>query len=186
MPSSKRISDMVDVGVGGGGLLSSHEFIMDTPSATFKTSLNDMLGTQHDHDLVDIVDVSDIGGLDISVGGNWDFLKPAFKTVSLGNISGSVGLDLGVGCVFVGTVVGDVTFTLSNNSFTGSSAKNMMLVLYGGGAYTITWPSEFKWSGGVSELTLESVDGSSCDILTFVTVDNGVSWLNLGLATDVK
>lgn len=73
--------------------------------------------------------------------------------------------------------------TLTDNctlSFTGSAASvgcafTLVLRQDGTGSRTVTWPSSVDWAGGTAP-TL-STAASAVDVLTFVTIDNGTTWL---------
>lgn len=99
------------------------------------------------------------------------------ETVSaLGNVSGSVSLNLANGNVFSATLTGATTF-----SFTGAaSGKACSIALYlsqdATGSRAVTWPasSTLKWAGGAAP-TLTTT-ASALDILVFETINGGTTW----------
>lgn len=80
-------------------------------------------------------------------------------------------IDLNLGGSFSKTVVGNVTFTVSNVPSTGFVA-GFFLVLTNGGVGTITWWSGVKWAKGIAP----SLTVAGRDRLMFVTEDGGATW----------
>jgi hypothetical protein len=79
-------------------------------------------------------------------------------------------IDLSVGNVFTKTISSSTTFTITGVPQGKSTMFN--LVLTNGGSRTITWPASVKWTAG-SPPTLTS---SGIDVLTFLTIDGGITW----------
>lgn len=105
----------------------------------------------------------------------------SLKTNMLGNISGSVSINISNGNYVTGTVVGAVTSLI----FTGQSSSNtsgFILKLTNGGAYSFAWPTSVKWPSG----TAPTLTSSGIDILTFITDDNGVTWRGVLSMADSK
>lgn len=74
----------------------------------------------------------------------------------------SVTLNLTTSNNFVHTVTEATTFTVTAN--TGNSFQLGTLVLTNGGAFTVTWPSSFKWADGAPPSLMES----GIDVITFL------------------
>jgi hypothetical protein len=91
-------------------------------------------------------------------------------------ISGNaLTLDLATTNIFNVALNADVT-TLTFSNVAGSGATSLTLVLTADGTpRTITWPGSVKWPGGTGP-TLTSTNGKR-DVLTFVTLDGGTTWL---------
>lgn len=76
-----------------------------------------------------------------------------------------------------------VDMTLDNSptlTFTGSAASvacgfTLILRQDGTGSRTVTWPASVDWPGGTAPTLTTAASG--VDVLTFVTVDNGTTWL---------
>lgn len=79
----------------------------------------------------------------------------------------SVTMDLTVSNNFIHVVTGATTFTITAKDDSGFQLGT--LILYNGGAYTITWPSSFRWADG----TPPSLVSSGADVITFFTADKG-------------
>jgi hypothetical protein len=125
-------------------------------------------------------EITDLGTIAVAVTAPWTFTTPAFQISALGNISGTAALNLANGCFFTCTVTGAVTLSVTG-TLTGISAKNLAVVIVNGGT-NITWSSVFKFPAGEAPtLTIEGTD-----IITFVTINNGTTWLNMGQVLDVK
>ena len=82
----------------------------------------------------------------------------------------SVSLDLTAANNFTHAVAADTTFTVTAHA--DSSFQLGTLVLTNGGAFTVTWPSSFKWAGG----TPPRLMASGIDVITFFTVDGGTMY----------
>lgn len=101
-----------------------------------------------------------------------------------GNSGSSETIDLSDGNVH--------TITLDDNcvlSFTGATngfacSFTLIVTQDSGGGNTITWPGSVVWNGG-TEPTLTST-GDAVDVFTFLTTDNGASWLGFTAAQDMS
>lgn len=93
------------------------------------------------------------------------------------NAIGSIGggtqdIDLESGNVVSGTVdTSTTTFTFSNPPASGT-AGSFKLFLTNGGSQTVNWPASVNWAGG----TTPTLTNSGVDILTFTTIDGGITW----------
>lgn len=79
----------------------------------------------------------------------------------------SVNIDLTISNNFIHVVTGATTFTITAKDDSGFQLGT--LILYNGGAYTVTWPSSFIWADG----TPPSLVSSGADVITFFTADKG-------------
>lgn len=100
---------------------------------------------------------------------------------ALGNVSGTISINLPLSNYFIATSTGATTWTFDNVS-TGTIVTSFILKLINGGAYTQIWPSTVKWPSAVAP-TL-TVSGN--DTLGFVTDDNGVTWRGAILMADSR
>ena len=99
----------------------------------------------------------------------------------LTSLSGtSVSLDLKTANNFTHSVTGNTTFTVAAN--VGSSFQLGTLVLTNGGSFTVTWPSSFKWADGAPPSLMES----GIDVITFFTVDGGVTYYAAQAMTGIE
>lgn len=105
-----------------------------------------------------------------------DIVNAGLKNYSLfknelGNISGSVTVDVSSGNYATATATGNITsMTFSGQSTT--NASGFVLELTNGGAFSVSWPASVKWPAGTSPtLTVAGVD-----VLAFITDDNGTTW----------
>jgi len=147
-----------------------------------KLSIGDLLSQTIGDDHVHVIDdVTNLTTSDTNITGGWSFTTPSFNLVDLVNMTGTVNLDLSLGCFFKGVITGNTTITLSG-TLVGSSVKNIGLVITNGGSGVITWPAAFKWGGG----TLPTLTTVGVDIITFMTMDNGATWYNFGQVLDIK
>lgn len=90
---------------------------------------------------------------------------------SLANVTGeAVTLDLKTANNFTHNVTADTAFTVTAN--TDNSFQLGTLVLTNGGAFTVTWPSSFKWADGAPP----SLMASGIDVITFFTIDGGTTY----------
>lgn len=88
--------------------------------------------------------------------------------------SGTIGLDVSAATYFYPS--GDFgtntpTFQFNNPAASGRVTSFTMELLGADGA-TITWPTSVDWAGGV-----EPSWSSGVDVVTFITRDNGTTWL---------
>lgn len=94
----------------------------------------------------------------------------AEKFQALGNVSGTKAVNLTEGLAISATITGATTFSFTDVPQTGATVVVMQLT--NGGAYTITWPSSIKWSGG----TAPKFTASGIDIVVLTTHDAGATW----------
>lgn len=140
------------------------------------TDFGEYADVNHTHS---VSNVTDLETSSMNITSPWTFTTPAFALSSLSAVSGAVSINLTQGCFFSLTISNAVTLSVTG-SLTGTSAKNLGLVIINGGSAEITWSSVFKFpSGTVPTLTI-----SGTDIITFVTIDNGLTWLNVGQVLD--
>ncbi len=133
------------------------------------------------------------GSIKLSVGNIGSTTKDLFKIHSNGNlwVNGAIlenhvqmtgnNIDLSAAAVFSKTISSATTFTLTNLPDT-NQACSFMLNLTNGGAYTVTWWSGVKWSGGVAP----TLTASGRDMLSFVSYDGGATWNGILLGKDMK
>ena len=91
-------------------------------------------------------------------------------------------INLAAGNYFTKTITDVTTFTVSNVPAAGT-ATAIILDLTNGGAYTINWWSNVKWSSITGTPTL-TFNGR--DVLAFFTHDGGTTWTGLVVGKDVK
>ena len=85
-------------------------------------------------------------------------------------------LDLESGNVFDLTLTANCTITLSNPPASGTSGSFTLILRQDGtGSRTVTWPASVDWASATAP-TL-TTDASAVDVLTFMTVDGGTTWL---------
>lgn len=94
----------------------------------------------------------------------------AEKFQALGNVSGTKAVNLTEGLAISATITGATTFSFTDVPQTGATV--VVIQLTNGGAYTITWPSSIKWSGG----TAPKFTTSGIDIVVLTTHDAGATW----------
>lgn len=115
------------------------------------------------------------GALDESWTGNCLKLSGGTLTgavaESLATVTGeAVTLDLKAANNFTHNVTANTAFTVTAN--TGNSFQLGTLVLTNGGAFTVTWPSSFKWADGAPPLLM----ASGIDVINFFTIDGGTTY----------
>lgn len=91
----------------------------------------------------------------------------------------SVNIDLTTSNNFAHVVTGETTFTVNVKDDYGLQLGT--LVLSNGGAFTVTWPSNFKWSDG----TPPSLMASGIDVITFFTIDKGITFYAAQVMTGI-
>jgi len=100
------------------------------------------------------------------------------ETVSnLGNVTGTVSINLNNGNVFTATLSGTTTFTFDNVLSTLNTSSSFTLILTNGtgGPYSITWPASVKFPNGGVAPQRTTTDGAT-DIWIFITPNNGTTW----------
>lgn len=114
---------------------------------------------------------------DAKLNGNFDALDAEIYSIEHPEVVALTGTtpnaDLNLGEVFTLTTSGNTTFTFSNPVATGRVSA-FTLRLTSGGAHTITWPASVDWpnaSAPDAPLTGET------DVLVFLTLDGGTTWL---------
>lgn len=95
------------------------------------------------------------------------------KAQALGNTTGNKAIDVSKGAYITCTITGNTTFSFTSVPQTGATVVVMQLT--NGGAYTITWPSSIKWSGGKAP----KFTTSGIDIVVLTTNDAGATWYGI-------
>ena len=91
------------------------------------------------------------------------------------NVANSVAtLDLSTGSVFDVTPTANIQVSLSNPAASGTVSSSTLLLSTSATAYTITWDSSIKWSGGTAP---DSPAASETDVYYFSTRDGGTSYI---------
>jgi hypothetical protein len=153
-----------------------------------QTDLNDKADAVHAHTVANVTDFSSavdtktaaLLAANQTVAGDWTFTMPLFALSDLGNVTGAVALNLSNHCFFKATITGAVTLSITS-SLSGTNIANLGIVLVNPST-NITWPASFKWSGG----TAPTLTATGTDLLTFISFDNGTTWLNVGQSFDIK
>jgi hypothetical protein len=108
-------------------------------------------------------------------GGNW--------AAQQGTVSGNYTINPQVATYFLLTLTANGNFGTVGvpRLLQDNRAARITIALQqgGSGGYTVTWPSSFKWPGGVAP-TLSTAVGE-VDIFEFVTFDRGLTWYGASL-----
>jgi len=114
----------------------------------------------------------------LSMGGG-TILSPKFQAYNeavnvVGNVSGSVSVDLSTANIFTYTLTGTTTFTFTNPPSAGTSKPFTLIVRQDAtGSRTASFTAA-KWTDGTAP-TLTTTP-NKYDVFTFFTVDGGVSY----------
>lgn len=91
---------------------------------------------------------------------------------ALGTLTTATTIDCSLGAVVTATIGASLAFTFTANS--DGLCRTLTLELTNAGSYVITFPTSVKWAYNIAP-TLSTYT----DILTFITTDNGVSWIGM-------
>ena len=97
-------------------------------------------------------------------------LEGAVQEHVIGLSGTSVTVDLNTSNNFAHVVSGATTFNVLVKDDFGFQLGT--LVLSNGGAYTVTWPSSFKWADGAPPVLMPA----GIDVITFFTIDKGATF----------
>lgn len=87
-------------------------------------------------------------------------------------------IDVSAASVHDVTLDDDCTFTFSNPPPDGrAGAFTLVLRQDGTGGHSVAWPASVDWPGGSAPSL--STSASSVDVLTFITLDEGTTWLGM-------
>ena len=100
---------------------------------------------------------------------NWSESK-----TDLGSISGTADLSITNSNIFSATILGNTTFTFTFNALVGT-AVGFSIILTNNDLGYITWPANVKWPGGI----VSALSGYGIDVLSFMSVDDGTTWLGV-------
>ena len=89
---------------------------------------------------------------------------------NVGNISMSAIFNCSNGNIATATLTGNCTIGIIANA--PGYARVFTLLLTNGGNYTITWDTPIKWTDGADPV----LTSNGKDLLSFLTLDNGVTW----------
>lgn len=125
----------------------------------------------------------DYGSNDVSTSGtitpdNLHIAKRYTETVAVISISSNtLTVNLNTCNLFTCSLNANITtLAISNTPATSGIAIGFSLAFTADGtARTVTWPASVKWAGGTAP-TLTSTNGK-IDVLSFLSTDNGTSWL---------
>jgi len=113
-------------------------------------------------------------------------LRDYGETSVSANSSTSYTVDLTTANVFDITMTGNCTFIFSNPPASGTGGSfTLILTQDGTGSRTATWPAAVKWAGGTAP-TLTTTLTTGMDVLSFVTVDGGTTWLGFAAGLDMQ
>ncbi len=93
-------------------------------------------------------------------------------------------IDLEDGNVHDVTLTANATFTFSNPLAASGVSFTLLLRQDGTGGWTTTFPASVDWAGGTAPTLTTTASG--LDVLTFITVDGGTTWLGFLAGADVK
>jgi hypothetical protein len=85
--------------------------------------------------------------------------------------SGSANMDLNGSDAFQITCTATTTLSFSNTPTSGK-AKYVSLEIINGGAFTVTWPTNTRWPGGIAP----TLTTSGTDMVVFYTDDGGSNY----------
>lgn len=105
-------------------------------------------------------------------------LKDYSETVNaLGIVTITTDIDLESGNAVTCTMNANITFTFSNPPSTGNQGSFTLILTQDDttGSRIATWPGTVTWAGGTAPTLSTATD--SIDILAFLTVDGGATWL---------
>lgn len=91
-------------------------------------------------------------------------------------------LDLANGNVHDVTLDDDCTLTFTGTVASVACGFTLILRQDGTGGHAVTWPASVDWPGGTAPTVSDGA--SDVDVLTFVTVDNGTTWLGFTAGQD--
>lgn len=103
---------------------------------------------------------------------------------SLGNISGTVSIDLTSGNLVECTLTGNTTFNFNNPS-SNPSGNSFTLILQqdGTGGHSLTWPSSVQWDSGSAPGF--STNANDKHMVSFVSPDSGTTWIGITGPTQI-
>lgn len=142
--------------------------------------------------LVNVGGLKTIGGQSIlGVGDIADIVtKTQVQTLTNKTIQGllatavalpAANIDLNAGNYFSKTLVGAITFTVSNIPAPGTVTA-FVLEITNGGSFAVTWWPNIKWNSG----TVPTLTTVGKDVFAFYTHDGGATWVGVVLAKDIK
>lgn len=113
--------------------------------------------------------------------------RPKFQDVSeavttVGAAGAARALDQETANVFDVTLDQNVTFTFTNPPAAGSGAGFTLILRQPAALKTVTWPASVKWPSATAPVFA----ASTVNMLTFVSVDGGVTWLGGIAGLDIR
>lgn len=108
---------------------------------------------------------------------NASFKNYKEQTVTTNITAGVLTIDLNQGNIFLVTLNSNITtLNITNIDNTVNRSQGFTLILTSdGNNRTIQWPVNIKWSNNSSPVLTNS--NSKIDVLSFISIDNGTSWL---------
>ena len=104
-------------------------------------------------------------------------LKDYSETISIANISTNIlTVTVSAGNVVLLSLTENITSSIFNVVSDSNIAKGFVLIITQDsiGGRTISWPNSVKWANGISPAL--TVLANSVSILSFETIDGGISW----------
>lgn len=99
--------------------------------------------------------------------------------VSLGAVSGTTNINLGLGTNVTATIAGATTFTVSGLS--SGKVNTVTLRLTNPGAYSITWPSGTTFNLNAAP----TLPASGNTMIVLESFDNGATWAGIQVWRDI-
>lgn len=149
-PSSANLASAITDETGSGALVFG-----TNPTLTGATLAGALAGADNTVSRVNLLDYGEVTNAIGSVGG------------------GTQDIDLTLGNCITATVdTSTTTFTFSNPTASDDMC-GFVLILTNGGSQTVNWPASVDWPSA----TAPTLTASGVDILVFMTVDGGTTWL---------
>jgi hypothetical protein len=99
-----------------------------------------------------------------------------YETLLVDTAAGAAySVDLDDGTVHDVTLTANCTLTFPSGLDTGKAYSFTLVLRNNGTDYTVTWPASAKWPGAAAPTLTTTTDNA--DVLVFLTVDGGASWL---------
>jgi len=118
-----------------------------------------------------------------------ELIRPKIKdysevTATNATAGATPDIDLEDGNIHDVTLTANATFTFSNPLAASGVSFTLLLRQDGTGGWTTTFPASVDWAGGTAP-TLTTTS-SALDVLTFITVDGGTTWLGFLAGADIQ
>jgi hypothetical protein len=168
MPGGIRIADLPELNTFDG----TEAFIFDSADVTYKGKVANALKVPHTHTLDNLIANGTPSNGTFLSGSGWTPLPSDYgRMIDLGSVLGDVTLNCATSNIFMLTLAGNITVSLSNLPASPPFTALLRVEQGGSGSNSIAWSSIFKHPRGVAAAIGTVVGNVEFFVLQYLTAN---------------